>query len=521
MQAISKSDQSPIIAFLSTPASYGPEIGHVEKIETHGSIVFLAGAHAYKLKRAVHFPYIDYSTIERRREMCLRELALNRRTAPALYLATRPIVRKSDVRLDFGSEADAGSAMDWVVVMRRFDQNFLFEQMRRSGQLSEGIMRVLAETIADFHQCAEAVPTFGGPTGISQVIEENCALLAEDTNGPVTPDMIDAYCKEATHFQAGVAELLDYRRQRGDVRRCHGDLHLNNICMWQGRPMLFDAIEFNDTFSCIDVMYDLAFLLMDLERHELRDFANVVLNRYLELSDQHDGLAALPLYISCRAAVRAHTALAVARAVSDATQARTLRRDAGTLLHQAIDVLHLQQPQLVAVGGVSGTGKSTLAKGLAPRLGPVAGAIVLRSDIIRKRLMGVPETTSLSEDAYAPLVSEQVYQRIQELARTCLNGGYAVVADAVYGKETERRGIAQVAKDFGVRFTGLWLEAATPVLETRLAARRGDVSDATVEVMRAQVRSVEPPVGWLPIPAASAPSDTFAAATAVLGKMIH
>jgi uncharacterized protein len=510
------SDQRSVVAFLSSPASFGPYTQAVERFETHGSIVFVAEERAYKLKRAVRFPYMDYSTVERRHQMCLRELAINRRMAPTLYLAVKPIVRASSGSLRFGSESESRSAVDWVVVMRRFDQDALFEQMRRSGRLTRPIMRLLAETVAAFHQTAEVAHDFGGSGSMDAIIRDNCAILRAHLNRPFERTCVESYCEKSRLFLSQVAKLLDERREHGYVRRCHGDLHLNNICLLHGRPTLFDAIEFNETFSCIDVLYDLAFLLMDLDRHGLRDFANIALNRYLELADQYTALAALPLFIGCRAAVRAHTAVAAAETISDSAAAKTFVTDANALLLQAVDALNVPQSRLIAVGGISGTGKSTLARDLAPLFGRVPGAIVLRSDVIRKQLMGVPETVRLRQDGYAPAVTERVYARIQELARICAKAGYSVVADAVFGSERDRQEIADVAREQGLSFAGLWLQAPAPVLEKRLAQRQSDASDATVEVMRSQLKSIEAPLDWFAVSASAGPSNTFAIARQIL-----
>jgi len=510
-------DQRDVIAFLSKPANYGPGVQSVERCETHGSIVFLAGDRAYKLKRAVRFPYMDYSTVARRHEMCMREVEINRRTAPMLYLEVLPIVRDDGGALRFGTEGESASAADWVVAMRRFEQDALLEKMRCSGQLSRPLMRLLAELVAEFHRNAEIIPDFGGATGIQAVIEENSAILKAKSGRPFNAEIVGRYEREALRFFSLVSPLLEQRRQTGHVRRCHGDLHLNNVCMLDGRPVLFDAIEFNDMFACIDVLYDLAFLLMDLERHGLRDHANTVLNRYLELTGEHAGLGALPLFLSCRAAVRAHTAVAAAEAAAGGRMREANQNDATALLKLAAGFLTMAPPRLIAIGGISGTGKTTLARDLAALMGAAPGAIVIRSDVIRKQLMGVPETVRLSESTYTPAITEEVYRRIVELAATTLKSGYSVLTDAVYGKGSERRDIAEAAAQAGARFEGLWLEAPLELLESRIGARRGDASDATVEVLRAQLRFVDAPKEWKHVSAAASASETLATARRALG----
>ena len=501
--------QSEVVAFLSQPSSYGPRIHTVERHETHGAIVFLAGEHAYKLKRAVKFTYMDYSTVDRRREMCARELTVNKRMAPELYLEVRPIIRDG-ASLRFGREEESARAVDWVVVMRRFDQEALLESMRRSGYLTTHLMRLVGEALARLHLDAEVRPDFGGESAIREVIANSVALLKANIGQPFRRDIVEQYERLAAVSLAGIAPLLEQRRAGGSVRRCHGDLHLNNIFVQNGAPVLFDAIEFNDRFEYIDVLYDLAFLLMDLDRHGLRAHANVVCNRYLDLSSEHDGLGAVPLFMSCRASIRAHTAVSAAEAMSHNVRRDQLLQDAVVLLDKAVGYLAYPEPRLVAVGGLSGTGKSTLAYGLAPFIGLAPGAVVIRSDVVRKQLVGVPESVRLPASGYTPSVTKEVYERVAEIASTTLASGCSAIADAVYGTEEERKQIAAVAARRNVPFDGLWLDGSPEILEQRITARVGDASDATPDVLRAQLAFVTRPQTWRPISTIGSAEETLA-----------
>ena len=489
--------QRDVVAFLSSPSSYGPEVRSVERCQTHGSIVFLAGDRAYKLKRSVRYPYMDYSTPDRRRAMCERELAVNRRTAPSLYLGVQPIVRTKGGTLCFGTDAGESAALDWVVVMRRFDQADLFGEMRRAGKLTRLLMRSLAEVIAGFHGGAEVKRDFGGVADMRTVIDQNSDILTTKIDRPFQARPVAALMTDTRKALSRVGALLERRKQDSRVRRCHGDLHLNNICMIAGRPTLFDAIEFNDRISCIDVLYDLAFLLMDLDRTGLRAHANVVLNRYLELTGEHAGLAALPLFLSCRAAIRAHVTASAADSAQSGRETSAGYEDAILLLERAAGYLISPKAQLIALGGVSGTGKSTLARHLAPLAGAVPGAIVIRADVIRKHLMGVEETTRLPLSAYGPTINEQVYRRMLELASETLTAGHWVIVDGVFGRNEERIRIAEVARRAKTKFDGIWLEAPEDVLRQRIGTRVGDASDATVEVLEAQLSSITKPQDWL------------------------
>ena len=514
---MSNSDaQAEVVAFLSEPRSYGSGVQSIERYETHGAIVFLAGDRAYKLKRAVKFPYMDYSTVEQRRLMCMREFSINRRMAPELYLEVRPIVRQGG-SLCFGRFDETADALDWVVVMRRFDQSALLETMRRSGRLTTRLMRPVAEVLAKVHAGAEVTRNFGGEGAIRDVIANNVVLLKARICRPFSMEIVERYESAASRAHSRVAVLLEERRNAGRVRRCHGDLHLNNIFVQDGVPVLFDAIEFNDRFACIDVLYDLSFLLMDLDRHGLHEHANTVFNRYLELSAEHPGIAALPLFLSCRAAIRAHTAVATAEAIADEHRQCDLLKGAAALMDRAVDYLADRTPRLVAVGGISGTGKSTLAYGLAPTLGACPGAVVIRSDVIRKQIMGVADTVRLPETAYAPEMSKQVYARVAEIASVTLASGFTAIADAVYGTEDERRAIAEVAHGANVRFDGLWLEAPQAVLEQRISARVGDASDATAGIVKFQLGRITRPRTWSAISAVGAALDSLEQAQRALG----
>jgi predicted kinase len=366
--------------------------------------------------------------------------------------------------------------------------------------------------VAAFHKSAEILASAGGASGITEVIKENIALLRQFTERPFSASAVKNYAEAVRKALASVSDLLERRRESGFVRRCHGDLHLNNVCLVEGKPVLFDAIEFNEAFSAIDVLYDAAFLLMELEHHALRVLANAFLNRYLEKTGGYTGLAALPLFLSCRAAIRAHVTATLATKSFD--RAETLNEDARRFLDDAIRFLEPCPPMLVAIGGVSGTGKSTLARGLAPLLGRTPGAVVLRSDVLRKALFSVDETTRLPEPAYAREVSARVYEHLVEYARTILADGQAVIVDAVFGTACERKQIASVAR--AIPFKGLWLQAPQSVLETRITSRSGDASDATIAVLNRQLGSVTRPENWAVVDASKSPEQILSAAGAAV-----
>ena len=290
-------DQADVIAWLSTPVPYG---GHaVERIDTHSAVVFLAGDCAFKLKRAVRYDYLDFSTSERRYHACLDELALNRRTAPTLYRAVRAITREPDGSLALDGH---GPAVDWLIEMTRFDQDTLLARLADRHALDLALMPTLADAVARLHRLAEWRVDHGGRAGMMWVIRGNRDGFEQfgDTLGSDAWQRITAQCLALVERHT---RLLESRRRLGFVRRGHGDLHLGNVCLVDGVPTPFDGVEFNDEISCVDVLYDLAFLLMDLWYRGLTRHAHVVLNRYLGRTGDIDGLALLPLFQVTRAAI--------------------------------------------------------------------------------------------------------------------------------------------------------------------------------------------------------------------------
>jgi len=316
------------------------------------------------------------------------------------------------------------------------------------------------------------------------------------------------------------AARLDARAAEGFVRRCHGDLHLDNIVVWQGRPVLYDAIEFDEAIASVDTLYDLAFLLMDLDRHHQRAAANVVLNRYLWRSGERldlQGLIALPLFLALRAAVRAMVSADRAAQKPGQTGASDLEM-ARAYLAAAIDYLALPGPHLIAIGGLSGTGKTTLATSIAPRIGRAPGAIHLRTDLERKRLAGVDALEPLPAAAYTPAARRRIYRSLREKARCVLLAGQSVIIDAVFAEQVARQDFEALAREAGVPFKGLWLHAGSATLRQRVAGRSRDASDATPEVVSRQLGGDLGPftAQWTVVDAGGTSQQTLAAAEAAL-----
>ncbi|HEY0145108.1 MAG TPA: AAA family ATPase, partial [Methylovirgula sp.] len=294
---------------------------------------------------------------------------------------------------------------------------------------------------------------------------------------------------------SATAPLLERRETQGKVRRCHGDVHLRNIVLENGKPILFDAIEFDDLLATIDILYDLAFVLMDFWQRGLHAHANLLFNRYLwrapEFEQELEGLAALPMFLALRAAIRARVVAALSD-IADADHSA----EAKSFFGASAAFLRPEPARLVAVGGLSGTGKSTLATALAGAIGRAPGAVHLRSDIERKRLRGADEYERLPPDAYAPAITAQVYGRLLNLAEIALRAGQSIIVDAVHAREDERVALAALAKKLDVPFTGLWLDAPVETLVARVEARQHDASDANAAVVRQQTALALGAIEW-------------------------
>lgn len=508
-------DQTEVVEFLASSSTHGGAT--VERIETHASIVFLAGTRAWKLKRAVWYDYLDFSTVERRRAMCEAEMRINRRTAPDLYRDVVAVTRRPNGSLALGG---AGAPVDWLVEMVRFDQGGLFDRLAARGALDLALMRPLATAIAQFHESAERRSDHGGAPGMKWVVGGNAAGFTEQGAGILDPAVCAELTRESRKAIDRHGRLLDARRDSGFVRQCHGDLHLRNIVLLDERPTLFDAIEFNDEIACTDVLYDLAFLLMDLWRRQLPRHANAVWNGYLAEATDFEGISLLPLFLSCRAAVRAKTSATAASLQTDPLRKSELQGLARDYLAMAQRLLHPPPACLIAIGGFSGCGKSTLAKGLAPLIGAVPGALVLRSDEIRKQLCGVSPFHRLGPEGYTADVTRRVYATIADRATHVVSSGHSAIADAVYARPADREAIERVATAAHVPFVGVWLEAPESVLTARSEQRHLDASDADAAVIRGQLMQDTGAITWHRIDASRAPDHVQGAVVEMLRERL-
>lgn len=501
-------DQAAVIAFLSDPASYPGTVHSVELVETHAAMVFLTEHDAFKIKKAVTFPYLDFGTLEKRKAACDHELDINQPHAPEIYLDVVAVTLEATGELAFDG---AGEPVEWALYMRRFPDNSLLADLIRANGLTPEFVDRLADEIGRYQAKAPIVRDQSASGRMVAIVDELCVAFDEAAEFLPLPEIrrFEKAAKAALH-QCG--PLLDHRGRQGYVRRCHGDLHLSNIIALNGQPVLFDAIEFNDDIATVDILYDLAFLLMDLGHLGEDGHANRILNRYLSRSGNEGhlaGLQALPLFMACRAGVRAMVAITRLRQSPEIGTPSETADAASSYLLEATRYLAPQKPRLVAVGGLSGTGKTTLARAVASRIARCPGAVHLRTDIERKRMFGVGETTRLPAETYTRAASDAVYARVLHKATVALRAGHTVIVDAVFLDQAERRAIEQVAEDSAALFAGLWLEANEEHLVERVSARKGDASDATAKVVRQQLERLVGPVSWHRISADGALEETM------------
>jgi hypothetical protein len=450
--------------------------------ETHISAVFIGTDTVWKLKKAVRMPFLDFSAVDARAHFLRRELELNKPAAPGIYRDVVAVSRRSDGSLVLGDE----NAIDWVLRMAPVPAGDFLDVMASNGPLDPELLDAIGDSVAAYHMSLPPVTHQDSAGRLMDITEGNVrsALAAGLPAGDV-----DAWHRQMVSAIGTIRDWLTERSAAGYVRRCHGDLHLGNLCLWEGKPVAFDALEFDEALATIDVGYDLAFLLMDLDRRVGRAAANRVMNRYVARTGDLPTLG-FPAFLSQRAMIRAHVL-------------KAMDQDGAWYLAAALTYLDPAPPLVVAIGGLQGTGKSTLARALAPDLGRAPGALVLRSDEIRKRLNHAAPEARLGPTAYTESANAMTNAAVIAQASAAARSGQSVIVDAMFLDPAVRRDLAASIRQAGVPFLGIWLHAPLSLLEARVAGRAGDASDATVAVLR-QAAENDPGAGdWLPVDATS------------------
>ncbi|MDZ8186144.1 MAG: AAA family ATPase [Nostoc sp. ChiSLP02] len=478
-----------LIEQMLQPGFYPHEVTEsIQLIQTHISYVLLTGDYAYKLKKPVNFGFLDFSTLEKRQHFSQEELRLNQRGAAELYLEVLPITLIGEqYQLD-----GTGEAVEYVLKMRQFPQESLLSTLFEQGKLNEADLDELGRVVAEYHAQAQTndyIRSFGEVPNVRAAFDENYEQTEKYIGGPQTQAQFTETKEYTDKFFAERSELFTNRIDNDYIRECHGDLHLRNIALWNDKLLLFDCIEFNEPFRFVDVMYDVAFTVMDLEARGRKDLGNAFLNAYIEQTGDWEGLQVLPLYLSRQAYVRAKVTsfLLDDPGVPAAVKEEATKTAAG-YYQQAWEYTKPNQGQLILMSGLSGSGKSTTARLLARKL----GAIHLRSDAVRKHLGGIPLWERGSDDLYTPEMTEKTYTRLLSLGILLANQGFPVILDAKYDKQQLRQEAIAQATKHQLPLEIIQCTAPLEVLQERLNKRTGDIADATADLLDSQFKQAEP-----------------------------
>ncbi len=471
-----------------------PVVAPIQLLQTHISYVLLTGDYAYKVKKATQFGFLDFSTLALRQHFCYEELRLNRRLSPELYLAVLPITQ---VNQTFYLNDPHHAAVEYTLQMRQFSQEELFSHLFRTGHLTADLLRDLAGQVATFHQQALTnleIQSYGTSVAMGRVANNNFELSQPYLGRTQTTSQFLETQAFTTHLLKSHTDWVLARLQAKKIRECHGDLHLNNICRYQGQIQIFDCIEFNQDFRNIDVLYDAAFLIMDLIHQGRPDLGNVFLNTYLEDTGDYEGARLLPLYLSMRAYIRGNVnSLALDDPAIAPDQKAKLQQAAIAYYRTAWTFTQQTQGSLYLMSGLSGSGKSTVAKTLAPLI----NAIHIRSDAVRKHLAGVPlqapgaKPGTFAGGIYTPEMTQKTYDRLLQLGLSLTQAGWTVILDAKYDQRALRQTAIATAQTHHIPLTILSCLAPVEMIRDRLQHRTGDISDASITLLETQQQQLE------------------------------
>ncbi|MEA5583439.1 AAA family ATPase [Nodularia harveyana UHCC-0300] len=477
-----------LIQQMLKPGFYPHEVTEpIQLIQTHISYVLLTGDYAYKLKKAVNFGFLDFSTLEKRKHFCHEELRLNQRGAAELYLEVLPVTVANE-QYQLGG---TGKPVEYALKMRQFPQELLFSTLFEEGKLNEIHLEDLGKIVAEYHAKSASndyIRSFGEVPQVRAAIDENYQQTDKYIGGPQTQKQFQETKKYTDSFFVERPELFTSRITNNYIRECHGDLHLRNIALWNDKITLFDCIEFNEPFRFVDVMYDVAFTVMDLEARQSPDLANAFLNTYVEQTGDWEGLQVLPLYLSRQAYVRAKvTSFLLDDPSVPAIAKEEATKTAAEYYKQACDYTQPKQGKLILMSGISGSGKSTTAKYLARQL----QAIQIRSDAVRKHLGGIALEERGGDDLYTAEMTEKTYARLLSLGIMLARQGFNVILDAKYDKRHLRQEAIAQGEKYQLPLQIIYCTAPLEVVQERLAKRMGDIADATVDLLPSQLQQAE------------------------------
>ncbi len=467
---------------------YNHSVQHIELIETHISWVILTGEFAYKIKKPVDFGFLDFSTLGKRHSFCQQELELNRRMATGIYLEVVPITKIEGKLVISGG----GKPVEYAVKMRQFPQSCQFDNMLLAGELTTGHMDALARMLANFHLTTRRIEDCGSIDLVCQPVEENFIQINQHLGSVQYPNVLNELQQWSKSSFVALKPVFEERARDGFVRECHGDLHLRNLVWLNETPVAFDCIEFNAGLSRIDVISDMAFLLMDLHSRQQKILASRFLNCYLEVSGDYAGLSVLPFYLCYRAMVRAKVdALRLEQETLSEEETEQSRIEFAAYLELAASYRRQATPTLIIMRGVSASGKSTVSQQLLEAL----GAIRVRSDVERKRLFNIDPhdsaATEIESGIYSKEATGQTYSRLAELASGIIRDGFSVIVDAAFPQYAQRTVFQSLARGPGIPFVILDIWAPEDVLRQRIISRKREVSDADITVLEDQLGTRE------------------------------
>ncbi len=490
-----KPEPMSLIESLQHPSLFDHPVTKFKVIETHISLVLLTGQYAYKIKKPVNFGFLDFSTLEKRHFYCEEELRLNRRLAPHLYLGLVTI-NGSDKQPELDGQ---GPVIEYAVKMQQFPQTAQLNRLLAEQGLDNSIMDKLARKVADFHLSTDRVEkesNFGDLIHIQQPVLENFEHIHNSIDDQAIAPLLDKLEHWSKQQLEELADVIQQRKAQGFVRECHGDMHLRNIALWNDDIIIFDCIEFNKNFYFIDVMSEIAFLIMDLEDRQEDALAQRFLNSYLEITGDYEGLRLLRFYKVYRALVRAKVdALRTGQEIPGSQEYDQTFKDFLQYLKLAERYIYPTAPCLLINHGLSGSGKSVGARTLLEKF----PAIQVRSDVERKRLFQVVKksesTAAIEQGIYTAEATHRTYSRLVDIARCLLTAGYSVVIDAANLLSQQRQQFIDLAKSMHTPYFILDFQASIETLRERVKKRAqqgGDISDATLEILQHQIATYEP-----------------------------
>lgn len=482
----------PLIQQMLEPDFYPhPVQTPIELIQTHISFVLLTGDYAYKIKKPVNFGFVNFSNLSQRYHFCQEEVRLNQRTAPDLYRAVIPIIQQGEKFILDGDLSEQSPVVEYTIKMQEFPQNSLLISQFERGELSEKKLEKLGKELAKIHaqsQTNQEILQFGEPDKIKEAIEQNYRQTEPFIGQMQTAKQYEETRQFTDLFFQKKAQIFQQRIRDQKIRECHGDLHLKNIAFWQDKILIFDGIEFNESFRFVDLMYDVAFTVMDLESRQREDLANAFLNTYLEHTGDWEGVQVLPLYLSRQAYVRAKVnSLMFKDSTIESNVKEKLFNLASHYYHVAWEYTLPRAGKILLMSGVSGSGKSTIARQIARTY----NYIHIRSDAVRKHLAGISLYQKGDHSLYTPEMTQKTYQRLLDLASLLASEGYGVILDAKYDQIHLRRPVIESSQTQNIPCKIIHCHAPIHLLKKRLEQRQGDITDATPELLETQLLNTE------------------------------